>query len=151
MKSRIRHSNAREPEQLLRMRRLASKKMCFFCKDNYLKVGASPAIHHMGNWYIKKNDYPYAGSRYHYLIANTKHFTKISEISPKSWQDLLKAIKWLEKHLKVKGGSFFARFGDLLYTGATFDHLHFHFLVGGPWKKNTGLEENLRVTLGHKI
>jgi len=149
-KTKLRLDNARTPEQLQRMGRLAKKFGCFFCKGNYLKVGASPALHQARYWFIKKNDYPYKGAVHHYLIASKTHVTKVTDISPSAWAELLKVIKWLEKRLKVKGGSIFARSGEMAYTGATLDHIHFHLLVGAKKRMGGTLKDNILVTLGHK-
>ncbi len=149
-KAKVRHDNARYPEQLERMRRLEREVGCFFCHGNYLKVGAAPAIKNGKYWFVKKNDYPYEGAVCHYLIASKVHLNKITQITPKAWVELLKTISWLEKYLKVKGASLFARSGDMSYTGATLDHLHFHILVGGKKKKGGKLKDNILVTLGHK-
>ena len=149
-KPEMRSDNARNPEQLKRMGKLRKDIGCFFCNENYLKVDASPAIKTLKHWYIKKNDYPYEGSAHHYLIASKKHVTKIVDITSSAWIELPKAIRWLEHNLKTKGESIFVRSGDMRYTGATLDHLHFHFLVGGQKKKNGKLEDNILVTLGHR-
>ena len=66
------------------------------------------------------------------------------------WAELGKVVAWLQTHLGVSGFSFFVRSGDMKYTGATLDHLHFHFLVGGPKPENCTLQDNILVTLGHK-
>ena len=142
-------SNARESEQLERMKKLAKKRKCFFCGKNYLELGAAPAIYETNNWYIKKNDYPYKGSVHHYLIVPKHHFTDLIQLSGDFWQDLKKSIKWLEKKLHVKGYSVFARSGEMSYTGATIDHLHFHFIVGAK-KKHHKVEDNILITLGYK-
>lgn len=142
--------NARSPEQLERMRQLAKNKACFFCNDNYVAIGRAPAIRKTKHWYVRKNDYPYQGSVHHYLIAPHKHIRKVTDLTPAMWTELLSVFRWLERKLGVTGGSFFARSGDMRYTGATIDHLHFHFLVGGRRKKNGTLEDNILVTLGHK-
>lgn len=143
-------ANAREKDQLKRMKQLQKDKKCFFCKENYLDVGASPVLHESTSWYIKKNDYPYTGSIHHYLIVPKKHIRKISDIHPASWPELLLLISWLEKKLKVKGYSMFVRAGDMQYTGGTIDHLHFHFLVGGKKPGTSKLTDNILITLGHK-
>jgi diadenosine tetraphosphate (Ap4A) HIT family hydrolase len=150
VKAKLRPDNARTPEQRQRMERLAKEIGCFFCKDNYLKVGASSAIYQAKYWYIKKNDYPYKGAVHHYLIASKKHRIKITDITPIAWTELLKVIKWLENHLKIKGASLFVRSGDMSYTGATLDHIHFHLLLGAKKKKGGILKDNILVTLGHK-
>lgn len=147
---RMRTDNARQEEQLERMKRLTKDGKCFFCRKNYLAVGASPAIYESNYWYIKKNDFPYLGSVHHYLIAYKKHITKPTRLNKAAWLELIKTIRWLEKYTRVKGYSIFVRSGDMRYTGATIDHLHFHFIVGGPKKKNGEIKDNILVTLGHK-
>src|SRR3989344_255088 len=149
-KAKLRLDNSRTPEQTKRMKLLAKEIGCFFCKNNYLKVGASPAIYQSKYWYVKKNDYPYEGSVHHYLLASKRHTTKITAVSRAAWVELLKVIAWLEKHLKIKGASIFTRSGDMSYTGATLDHIHFHLLVGAKKRKGGVLEDNILVTLGHK-
>ena len=150
-KTKLRPDNARTAGQLQRMKILAKGKIgCFFCNNNYLKLGASKAIYESKHWYIKKNVYPYAGTRYHYLIVPKVHVTKVTEISSKVWSEFLKMAIWTEKYLGVKGYSILARNGDMKYTGATLDHLHFHFVSGGPKKKGGKLKDNVRFTLAHK-
>jgi|SRR3989344_3819834 len=147
---RMRKDNAREATQLHRMQCLAKKGNCFFCGNNYIRIGATPAIHKTTHWYIKKNDYPYKGSIHHYLIASRDHVTRVTNIKPSAWSELLGVVRWLERYLKIKGGSIFVRFGDIRYTGATLDHLHFHLIVGGPKKKDGKIKDNILVTLGHQ-
>lgn len=139
--------NARDPEQLKRMRYLAKNKSCHFCKEAFLKTHTAPVIYNGKYWFVTGNDFPYKGSKYHYLIVSKKHITNLGEITPKSQIELFKTINWLKKILKTKGESVFVRSGDMNYTGATLDHLHFHFLVGKKKDKNT---EWLMVTLGYK-
>jgi ATP adenylyltransferase len=142
--------NARDKGQLARMQQLKNEKRCFFCENNYTDIGASPAVYESPFWYIKKNDYPYKGSVHHYLIVPKTHINSLSDISSKSWSALSKAIEWLEEKLKVKGYSIFARSGDMHYTGATIDHLHFHFLTGAKSSGPSKLKDNILVSLGYK-
>jgi diadenosine tetraphosphate (Ap4A) HIT family hydrolase len=150
LKAKLRLDNARDPEQAERMRLLQKNGGCFFCDKNYLDIGASAALHENKDWYVKKNDYPYEGTRHHYLIVPKKHISRITDISPKTWLGLSKMVGWLETNFKIRGYSVFSRNGDMRYTGATLDHLHFHFLSGYPKQKNGRLEDNILVTLGHK-
>jgi diadenosine tetraphosphate (Ap4A) HIT family hydrolase len=147
----MRMDNARTPEQVERMRKLKESGACFFCHENYLAVGASPAVFETFYWYVKKNDYPYPGSTIHYLVVSKKHVREIMEISLLSWIFLLLCLWWLKTTLKTSGESIFVRSGDMAFTGATLDHLHFHFLVGVPKPEEGTVQEiNILVTLGHK-
>ncbi len=138
--------NARHIEQLRRMKELEKKGECHFCGD-ITKKHTAPVIYRNQKWFIVANDFPYHGSTHHYLIVPTSHITRLTDLSPDDQLNLFDAIGWLEKELDVKGFSVFARSGDMALTGATLDHLHFHFLVGERKTENT---EWLMVTLGYK-
>lgn len=138
--------NIRDPEQLSRMKKLKSKGECHFCGD-ITKKHTAPVIYRNNKWFVVANDFPYTGSTHHYLIVPTRHITKLTDLSTDDQLKLFDAIGWLEKKLGVKGFSVFVRSGDMSYTGATLDHIHFHFIVGKKRTKNT---EWLMVTLGYK-
>lgn len=150
----MRFDNAREAEQLERMRELRRQGKCFFCDSNYLAIGAPDAKLYLRHWFVRDNDYPYPGTVRHVTIIPYRHVKNLRELTPEEWSELLHAIKRVEENYELhdKGESIFARSGDMAYTGATIDHLHFHLLVGGPkpddWKSIQ--EDNIIVTLGHK-
>ena len=139
-------SNARIPEQLRRMEELQKSGECHLC-GNITGKHTAPIIYENLRWFITANDFPYPGSIHHYLIVSRRHFTKLSDLFVEAQLELFDAIRWLENHLKVAGFSFFVRSGKMALTGATLDHLHFHFLVGEEKSDET---EWLMVTLGHK-
>jgi len=142
--------NARNSEQLERMKKLAKEKKCHFCKEGFSKTHSSPIVYENKSWFITANDFPYQGAQHHYLIVSKKHIKDLSEISDKSQTDFFKSISWLKKELKTKGYSIFVRSGDMSLTGATLDHLHFHFIVGIKKTKNMKEKNRLLVTLGYK-
>ncbi len=139
-------TNGRHPEQIKRMKELKKNNACHFCKDG-LKTHSSPIEYKNNSWFVTANDFPYQGAKHHYLIASKKHITDFSKINKKAQNDLFDAFNWLKKKLKSSGESIFVRSGDIRYTGATLDHLHFHFLVGNKQTKNPEL---LMVVLGYK-
>ena len=145
----MRLDNARDAEQIRRMEVLASRGDCHFCgsDEEFVRKHTAPKIRSGDHWFIVKNDFPYPGSVHHYLIVSMRHITRLEETKIGARLELFAAIAWLESHLKVTGESIFVRTGDMSYTGATLDHLHFHFLVG---EKKTNETEWLTVTLGYK-
>ncbi len=146
----VKMDNARTEEQLRRMEQLQEDGRCFFCDENYLFVGASPPIFDSEYWYVKPNDFPYEGSVHHHLIVCKRHFSELTDITADIWSDLLRTIEWLKEHTEADGYSVFVRSGDMCFTGSSLDHLHFHFLVGGPKKENSKIEDGILVTLGYK-
>ncbi len=135
----VRLDNARDPEQLRRMEELVRTGQCHFCREGFERRHAAPIIYETGSWFITANNFPYDGSVHHYLIVVKRHITKVSEMRFLEKNELFNAIEWLELKLKVSGESIFVRSGDMAYTSATLDHLHFHFIVG---ERKVGTESN---------
>ncbi|HEY4528699.1 MAG TPA: hypothetical protein VJJ48_02640 [Candidatus Paceibacterota bacterium] len=143
----MRQENARDPHQLERMKELEEKELCFFCDKNYLAVGASPALFETTWWFVKESDYPYEGTVRHILIASHAHITRIAELLPEAWMNLKKVLDLVEKSVDAPGSSIFVRQGDMDYTAATLDHLHFHFILGGRDKNGA---QPIKVKLGYE-
>ena len=141
-----RMDNARDPEQLRIMMEHQKAGVCHFCPEGF-KKHKSPVIYDDEFWFITGNDYAYPGSVSHYLIVSKQHVTKVQDLSISAQLTLFTAIEWLSYNLGFSGFSLFVRSGNMAYTGATLDHLHFHFLVGEEKSDNT---EMLLVNLGYK-
>lgn len=148
----MKFDNARDPEQLRRMKQAEAEGKCYLCDIfKARKSDKSGIFLHVGkNWFVKKNDFPYEGSVHHYLIVSREHVTKLSDINRSAGFEFLGVIEYLENILDVEGFSLFVRSGNMSYTGATLDHLHFHFMVGAPKPENAKIEDNILVTLGYK-
>lgn len=149
----MRIDNAREPEQIRRMQELERSGECHFCLESFVQRYPNKIIHGGPDWYIVPNDFAYPGSVHHYLIVSKHHITRVGDVSYSGRIELFSSITWLENHLKVTGESIFVRSGDMAYTGASLDHLHFHFLVGveksNPKEKDNP-EEVIWAPLGYK-
>lgn len=154
----IKIENAREEEQARRMLEAQSNGVCYLCKifEEWQKHFADPLPNnnerfpHVGEyWFVKKNDFPYKGSVHHYLIVSRKHITNLNDVEDRAVAglELFGVIEFLSTMLNVSGFSLFVRSGDMAFTGATLDHLHFHFLVGVSDKNGS---EKIKVPLGFK-
>ncbi len=142
--STMRFDTIRNEEQMRRMKKCEEEGVCYLCT----RLNTHADIIYSGNyWFIMKNDFPYEGSRYHYLIISKRHVTRMTELSDEEWSEKIKMIQWLEKHLQTPGFSEFSRNGNMMYTHASLDHLHFHFLVGSEKREDS---EKIKVTLGYK-
>jgi diadenosine tetraphosphate (Ap4A) HIT family hydrolase len=132
--SQINIGNARDPEQKRRMEELKAKGLCYFCRQGKRDEGTAPKILHENiKWFISPNDFPLEGSVHHYLLVPKRHIKDCSEIGvEESWELFQRIIPWIKNHTQTDGYSLFVRSGNMTLTGATLDHLHFHFLVGGP-------------------
>ena len=142
--------NARNKEQIRRMKSLQKTGVCHFCRKDFEKKHSSPIIREEKFWFITKNDFPYDGVIHHYLIVSKRHITKAHSLLPKEWSQFGKIVKWLSNRLHIKGYSLFVRSGEMKLTGATLDHLHFQFIVGGPKPKVARLKDAVPVVIAYK-
>lgn len=144
--------NARDPEQIRRMNALKDAGLCYFCREGLEeKVPTPSVIFEKKYWYITPNNFPLEGSVHHYLIVPKRHIKDLSEISENEATELfVMMVPWFKRNLKITGYSMFVRSGNTEFTGATIDHLHFHFLVGGKKPKNATLQNVVPVVIAYK-
>ncbi len=121
--------NARDKEQSSRMMEAEKKNECFFCID-FTTLGASGKLWENPFWFVKPNDYPYTGTKQHFLVVARRHVTSIGELSTNEKLSVFEAIEWTKARFELDGFSLFVRSGNMRRTAATIDHLHFHIIVG---------------------
>jgi diadenosine tetraphosphate (Ap4A) HIT family hydrolase len=120
--------------------------VCPFCPAHF-KYHTRPILQDGKYWLATENMAPYTGTKHHFLLLHKKHIEHVTDISPKAWEELLVQIKWLCKKYKLPAGSFFMRFGDKRYTGASVtQHVHAQMFIGSPKSKKT---YPLSPLLGH--
>ena len=51
------------------MEELEAAGVCIFCPEHVGAYQREPVEHSGEHWYVKRNDFPYAGTRAHYLIV----------------------------------------------------------------------------------
>jgi len=110
--------------------------VCPFCPDNIKKYHKNPIIEENNSWIATDNMYPYEGTKFHILLIHKKHISSIKEISSDAWSELHNLTNSVIKKRKIKGGTFFIRFGDTKFTGATVTHLHAHIVSANTKKKD---------------
>ena len=108
---------------------------CPFCKSNF-KYHKKLILKKEKSWFVTENTWPYKNTKHHFLIISEEHKEEFNELSPADFEIVFKLANWLIKKYKIKGGGFLLRFGELIYTGATVCHLHFHLIVPKIDKKN---------------
>ena len=140
-------SNARTARQLEKMKECLRLGRCPFCQEYLAIYHDAPILIEGKFWVITANDDPYEGTEHHYLAISKRHITSIEELSFEEAGEQIILFAQLAKQLKVKAATTFMRFGEIIYTGATIDHLHAHFIVGSQ----TAVDgEKLKVKVGFK-
>ncbi len=102
--------------------------VCPFCPDQLKKYHKNPILEEGAYWVVTSNMYPYKGAKHHLLLIHKEHVSSIEDLSAKAWTELHTLINKEIKKLRIPGGTFFMRFGDTQYTGATVTHLHCHIV-----------------------
>lgn len=140
--------NARTERQLAKMIECQELGICPFCSENFSKYHDAPILKEGKFWFLTENDDPYPGSTRHIMAINKRHILSILDLGPGEGDELIYLFKWaLTEELRTPGATFWVRFGDMEYTGASVDHLHAHLAVGLKRSENT---EPLRAKIGWK-
>jgi hypothetical protein len=84
--------NARFPEQRAEMARLESQGVCLFCTDEPGLGG--PIVHRTSHWHIRRNKFPYGGTRIHLLLIPDSHVEDMAELSVAQEGDFWTAVRW---------------------------------------------------------
>lgn len=145
----LNHANARTEAQKNLMAQIESDNVCPFCAEHFAKYNPKPILTETDFWFVTENMSPYEGTKYHFLfVYKTAHITLPSEMSPEALKNLFMLCTQYTETYNISGGSFFMRFGDTAYTGASVKHLHAHLIVGGT---EDATNESIKVKLGWKI
>ena len=118
------------------IRKIATDGVCPFCPQNLKRYHKKPIIKTGQYWILTENMYPYSGARHHILIIHKKHIETILDISSHAWRELATFVQKEAKKRNIAGGTFYVRFGDTSYTGATVTHLHANLISPDVAKKN---------------
>lgn len=110
---------------------------CPFCEEHLFKHHSEPILFQNRYWLVTENSWPYEGARFHFLFIAREHIEKTEDMSLPMLLDLHNLYKQLVKHIKVDGATLMIRSGNTQVTGASVNHLHAHFIVGSPRKRNS--------------
>jgi diadenosine tetraphosphate (Ap4A) HIT family hydrolase len=118
-------SAARSDDQRRYMDELAASGVCIFCSEEH----RAPVELSGEHWYVVKNDYPYEGTRAHYLIVPHAHVSSFDELPDEAGADLWALKRALRERLDPLAVATVERSGDMRYNGGSVAHLHVHFVA----------------------
>jgi len=118
------------------IQKIVKDDVCPFCSEYLKKYHKKPIIKTGRFWILTENMYPYTGARHHLLLIHKKHIETIADVSAQAWSELLKLVRREMKKRRIGGGTFYLRFGDTAYTGASVAHLHANLLSLDIRRKN---------------
>ncbi len=128
---------------------IAAEKACPFCEDYLVKSEFHKhPLERRNHWWVTDNTYPYKPSKHHVLLIHIQHITQLSEISQDAWVELNQILREQTENRQITGGTFYFRFGDTNYTGASVSHLHANLLQSDPSDPNYDPSKGLIARLG---
>jgi diadenosine tetraphosphate (Ap4A) HIT family hydrolase len=116
--------SARTDEQRARMQDLAARGVCIFCPEH-----AGELVYRGEHWYVKHNDFPYAGTVAHYLIVPLRHIVVFDELPDEAGAELWAIKRRLKAELAPLATATVERSGDMRFNGGSVAHLHTHFVA----------------------
>jgi dihydrofolate reductase/diadenosine tetraphosphate (Ap4A) HIT family hydrolase len=120
---------ARAEEQLRHMEKLEHDGVCVFCPEHFARFHREPVEIAGDHWYVTKNDYPYMGTRAHYLIVSNLHVRSFDELPDDAGAELWALKRELKQRLAPLATATVERSGDMRYNGGSVAHLHVHFVA----------------------
>jgi ATP adenylyltransferase len=120
---------ARSPEQRRYMQELDAAGICIFCPEHVASRQRAPVEHAREHWYVKRNDYPYAGTVAHYLIVPHRHVLSFDELPDAAGAELWAIRRMLKAQLAPLAVATLERSGDMRCNGGSVAHLHTHFVA----------------------
>ncbi|HLH13945.1 MAG TPA: HIT domain-containing protein [Solirubrobacteraceae bacterium] len=120
---------ARSEQQRSYMQALAAAGTCVLCPQNVAREQREPIEHSGEHWYVKRNDYPYAGTLAHYLIVAQRHVVSFDELPDAAGAELWAIKRELKSRLRPLATASVERSGNMLYNGGSIAHLHVHLVA----------------------
>ena len=99
-------------------------KVCPFCPENLLRYHKKPILNDGIYWILTENISPYKAAKHQLLVIHKKHIETMASITSEAWTELLELTQSEVKKRGIEGGTFYMRFGDTNYTGASVTYLH---------------------------
>ena len=123
----VRPANTRSPEQRARMEDVATRGICPFCPE-HLGERHNPIIEKGTYWTLTKNDFPYKGSRAHYLAILNRHASGLKNLTPVEGAELIDMFGRVAQKENINGGAVAMRFGNHPKLKNSISHLHVHLI-----------------------
>lgn len=120
----------RSEDQRRYMEELEGAEVCIFCHQHFQEHHREPIEMKGHYWYVTKNDYPYPGSKHHYLIVPFQHVASVDELPAAAGLELFSLVRRLKNKLGTVSEAIVMRSGDMRLNGGSVEHLHAHFVVG---------------------
>lgn len=143
----VNKQNARPGVYEEAINRIAKESVCPFCSEHLAEFHKRP-MERREYWIATENMYPYTPSKQHVMFIHIEHINHISEISPEAWAELGVLVKEQTAKRGITGGTFYLRFGDTRFTGASVTHLHANIVQSNPEDPTYDPKKGLMTRVG---
>lgn len=134
-------AKTRSPEQLEEYERIQEAGICPFCPEHRSEYAEGVEVSTGEDWWLFENNWPYKNTRRHVMAVTQQHGTYLEDFDPSIGSDLFSQLRELEASDGYTLASLNARFGFVLWTGASVAHLHAHLMVPEDPSGDTFVEE----------
>lgn len=121
--------NARHDDQREVMEKIVKNNECPFCEEHLQEYHKKEILRFGNNWLITYNQWPYKNTKLHLLAIARYHAEDVADLHDGAFDELMQHVAWAEKEFGFNSGGLCMRFGDVLKTGASVNHLHAHIIV----------------------
>ena len=124
----VRPANTRSAEQRIHMEQIAADGVCPFCPENLPTYHKRETLEKGAYWTLTKNDFPYKGSKSHYLAILNRHASGLTDLTPVEGAELIDMFSRVAKKENISGGAVAMRFGNHPKLRNSISHLHVHLI-----------------------
>ena len=143
----VNKQNARPGVYEETINQIAKQNVCPFCSE-HLAEFHKRLMERREHWIATENMYPYTPSKQHIMFIHIEHINHIGEISPEAWAELGVLVKEQTTRRGITGGTFYLRFGDTRFTGASVTHLHANIVQSNPEDPSYDPKKGLLTRVG---
>ena len=141
-------SKVRKPDQLVEYERIFRDGVCPFCLDQREKYTQGTRLYDGEHLWMFENNWPYKNTRRHIMTVAREHAVYMEDLPDGFGNEWLKQLQSIERTDAYGLAAIEARFGFVMWTGASVAHFHTHLLIPKDSSKDT-LEDG--HTLGVKL
>jgi diadenosine tetraphosphate (Ap4A) HIT family hydrolase len=121
--------NARHDEQREVMKVINERGESPFLWKNLQKYHKKPILREGKYWCVTFNQWPYAHTKFNFLLIHREYVTDLSQITPAAAGELIELAGWLVETYQIKGGALCMRFGATDWSAGSVNHLHAQLVV----------------------
>ena len=142
-------SKVRKADQLAEYERILKDNICPFCLDHREEYTQGTRLYDGDHWWLFQNNWPYKNTRRHIMAGSREHNVYLEDLDQLAGNELFVVLQKLELEDGYSLAALEARFGFVMWTGASVAHFHMHLLI--PEVTEVGDSLVVEYSFGRKL